>query len=175
MRNNNSAQNNIPTIFLDEEGYEKFCEEIKNLSLKYNKVLSSKCEGQSFNCDNDINMDASYMDKEREARLIYSEIQYKTKQLQKVVIIQKHNDEELVDINDVVTLNITGAEEQRDLIVRLVASFPELDAEIQQISINSPLGKAIYQKHIGDKSSYTVKDKTFNITIVDKLNKKLSR
>ena len=37
-----------------------------------------------------------------------------------------------------------------------------------QISINSPLGVAIYHKKVGEKSSYKVQDNIFNVEIKSK-------
>lgn len=46
--------------------------------------------------------------------------------------------------------------------------MPNFGAEVFEISINSPLGKAVYQRKVGDNVSYTVNGKVFNVTIINK-------
>ena len=71
---------------------------------------------------------------------------------------------DIVNVNDVVSLNLLFAKDDKEFItIRLVGGTSEKDDEV---SLNSPLGKAIYRKKIGDVAMYTVNDKKINVEIV---------
>ncbi len=72
--------------------------------------------------------------------------------------------DDIVNVNDVVSLNLLFAKDDKEFItIRLVGGTSEKDDEV---SLNSPLGKAIYRKKIGDVAMYTVNDKKINVEIV---------
>ena len=58
----------------------------------------------------------------------------------------------------------------------LPATFTKQDVtyaettEIQEISINSPMGNSIYKKKVGDRCSYSVNDRQFTVLIKEKLD-----
>ena len=54
--------------------------------------------------------------------------------------------------------------------VKLVGGVPDISREdgIICITINSPLGNALYKKQVGDVVSYVVKQNQFNVEILAK-------
>lgn len=75
-----------------------------------------------------------------------------------------------INIGDVVRiLEKMGETILGETILKLVKNNPDFDAEILEVSINSPLGESIYNKKVGDTVSYTVKGKTYNPTILEKI------
>ena len=82
-----------------------------------------------------------------------------------------HNgDEELVDIGDIVKIDMIFSEDDREEeLFKLVATVPNFDSEIKEVSINSPIGNAMYHKKIGEMATYKVQDRTFTLQIKEKV------
>ena len=57
-------------------------------------------------------------------------------------------------------------------LVGAVKSHISDNDDIYEISINSPLGKSVYHKKVGDKVSYKVENEIFNIEIISKTSEK---
>ena len=79
-------------------------------------------------------------------------------------------DQNLVNIGDVVKLEFMYADGDTELEeVRLTGNWKvSLDELAQEVSLNSPLGRAIYLQKIGSIVSYSVNDREIRIEILDK-------
>lgn len=105
--------------------------------------------------------------------------------LSNIVIIEKHNDNEIIDIGDTLLVDmIFSADDSEKFTFKLVGTNGNHDAKIQEVSINSPLGMSVYKKKIGDQTGYSVKGGLISVTIKQKIDlekeqdepiKKLSR
>ena len=87
-------------------------------------------------------------------------------------IVENLGDESLIDIGDIVKIDMIFSESDREEeIFKLVATNPSfgLDTGISEVSINSPIGKAMYHKRIGETAQYKVNDRTFTIQIKEKV------
>ncbi len=75
-----------------------------------------------------------------------------------------------VSINDIVKIVLSGANIYEERVVRLVFSLGIEDAidGIDDISINSPLARAILNKQVGSISKFKVNDKDFSVSIIEK-------
>ena len=51
----------------------------------------------------------------------------------------------------------------------LVAGMPDLNSSIMKISIDSPLGKEVYQQKIGDELSFVSNGEKVRLRIVNKV------
>ncbi len=78
-------------------------------------------------------------------------------------IISKHNNQNLVDIGDIVTVDMND-----DLFdVKLTGKFLANSKE-GEVTLNSPIGKAVYMKKIGDETTFiTYNGKKCSLKIVD--------
>lgn len=63
-------------------------------------------------------------------------------------------------------------ETEETITFELVAGMPDLGSRIMKISVNSPLGKAVYQRKIGEELSYIVDNEKVNIQIISKTKPK---
>lgn len=77
-------------------------------------------------------------------------------------------DKDAIKIGDIV--KILEKTSETETILKLVKNNPNYNAEILEVSINSPLGECIYHKQVGDDASYTVLGKTYNINIIEKID-----
>ena len=90
--------------------------------------------------------------------------------MQNVEIVESLGNESLIDIGDIVRVDIIFNEGNRkEEVFKLIASSPSFDSEIKEVTINSPIGVAIYHKKVGDFATYKVRDKVFKIEIIEKM------
>lgn len=96
--------------------------------------------------------------------------------LERAEIVEKHDDDTLVDVNDIVTVDmIFGPDDSEELEFKLVGSVGAHTSDksgIQEVLINSPLGKSVYHKKVGEKASYKVESRVFNVEIISKISEK---
>lgn len=155
-------------IKLNKQGYEDYlkviAEKEKELAdLRMYKGTDAIFQGDNWH-DNPILYQAEL--KERTLMVEISEMKQK---LQNVEIVENLGDESLIDIGDIVRVDIIFAEDDREEeIFKLIATTPSIDAEIEEVSINSPIGAAVYHKKVGDFATYNVRDNTFKIEILEK-------
>ena len=90
--------------------------------------------------------------------------------LQNIEIVEKCGEEELVDIGDIVKIDMIFSEGKREeKTIKLVATIPNLDSKIKEVSINSPMGNAMYHKKVGEIATYRVQNRSFIIQIKEKV------
>ena len=118
------------------------------------------------------NEEKLYLDNDGYQRLLEECYQ----KLERAVIVERHDDETLVDVNDIVTVNmIFGPDDSEELEFKLVGSVGSYTSDnsgIKEASINSPLGKSVYHKKVGESASYKVESRVFNIEILSKVSEK---
>lgn len=164
----NYKKNNDP-IYLDQDGYNALLESVEKLKAELQENNLGRRE--AFNAGAGDGWDSPEFEEiERENTRITGEIQRRYEELERVVIIEKQNNQEIIDIGDVVSIDIiTSPDSKTEMTLKLVGSTGNFDAEIQEVSVNSPLGSAIYQKKVGDTGTYLVNDKKFSVLINAKI------
>lgn len=81
------------------------------------------------------------------------ELNEKKKGLSKIEIIEKRKNSNQVEIGSIVSIMIEEEIEKYQLLGNTNSNF---NLDIPIITLNSPLGKALYHKEKGDKFSYSV-------------------
>ena len=105
----------------------------------------------------------------REEIRLSEKIAARKSDLKRIVIVARDlGSSEVIDINDTVNVLLDGDE----MTFTLVTGTPDFDAEIPKITVNSPLGKAVYQRKIGEELSYIVDNEKVNIQIISKTKPK---
>ncbi len=163
---NNRNENNNNYLYLDSAGYAKLLQEVDFLKAKlYSAVLESKDSVRVVMGGDD---DGCLVESPDDSALIARRLQNVTERLSRVKIIERHNADGKVDIGDVVGIEMIYSKgDYESMNVKLVGSDGDMDAEIPEISINSPLGKAIFGKMVGEQTSYTVNSNIVSVKIVD--------
>lgn len=106
----------------------------------------------------------------RKNAILRSALEILEAELKRLEVVEKPEND-YVYLNDTVVLDmIYGPDEHEEDIVKLVAICESVTGDVKEITIDSPLGKAIHKKAIGDQVSYTVNGHTFFATIKSKLN-----
>lgn len=159
-------------IYLEQEGYEKLLASIEELKAKL--IENNKGRKDAFDAGAGDGWDSPEFEEiERNETMIIGELQRRYDELSRVVIIEKKENSETVEIGDTIKLHMIFSEEDfEEKLFKIVGGMPSfnLDAEIQEISINSPIGKAIYQKQIGETCKYSVNNRQFTVLIKEKID-----
>lgn len=155
-------------IYLDKEGYEQYLEELEEIKRKLNKNGQQKSSAYVNAVGDGWHDNFEFEEATREEYKILSDLREKTARLKRIVIVEKNeNENNAANINDLILVSMSfGSEEPSDEIFKLVASSnPNIFADIKEVSINSPLGKAVYQQSEGYSGEYSVNNSTIHFEL----------
>ena len=159
-------------ILVDEEGYNQFIEELeklKELSIDNGMVGSEAYESAVGDGWHD---NFSFEQNMRESRTIAKMIDkmLDDKNKLKKIKVPKY-EEDCINIGDTIKLSIKyDVDDIETETIKLTGKYiPNTKGKIPEITLNSPLGKAIYLKKITDKNIYYyVNDNKIEIEIIKK-------
>lgn len=164
---------------LNKQGYEEYLQNIKKKEKELADVRMYKGTTAINQGDNWHDNPILYQTEMKEQFLMREIAEMKHKLLS-IEIIDKQGDDSLIDIGDVVKIDmIFSSSDHEEYIFKLVAKDPLFDMngyieeDIEEVSINSPLGNALYLKKIGDIATYKVEDRTITIELKEKIEAKL--
>lgn len=159
-------------IYLDQKGYNMLLAELENLKQELADNYLEKGEAYSGSVGDGWHDNFAFEEANRQERMILGKIRDCQERLSKAVIIEKTGDNELIDLGDIININmIFDVDDIETCLIQLVSiSDNKFDDGIQKVSVNSPLGQAIYHKHVGDKTTYEVNKRNINIEILSKEN-----
>lgn len=159
-------------IKLNQQGYEDFLKEIARKEKELADLRIYKGQDAILQGDNWHDNPTLYQTESQERTLMKEIAEMKHKLQNGVEIVETLEDADLIDVGDIVKINmIFSADNIGEAIFKLVATLPSFDmeSEIKEVSINSPIGQAMYRKKIGDVVSYKVNDRTFTIKLKEKI------
>ena len=161
---------NMEPIYLDQDGYNEYLKKIEELKKAIQANNMERKE--AFDAGAGDGWDSPEFEEiERTNMRLSGELRNMYESLNRIVIIEKHNDQEIVDIGDVIVADmIFSPDDMEEMTFKLVGASGDFNAEIQEISINSPLGNAVYKKKIGDTCSYSVNNRNFSVLLKQKMD-----
>lgn len=158
-------------ILVDKNGYDQFNKELDRLEeiSRSNSALGSEVYRDAVGDGWHDNF--AFEEAMRESRTIAKRIEdllNKRKYLK--IVDDEVKDEKLVNIGDTVCIELKYSEDdiEKEIITLTGNYLPNIEDEINEISLNSPLGKALYKSEIGSSTSYFVNDKEVFVTIISK-------
>ena len=162
----------VEPIYLDQNGYNEYLKKIEQIKKAIQE--NNKGRKEAFDAGAGDGWDSPEFEEiERTNMRLNGELRKMYEALDRIVIIEKHNDQEIIDIGDIILADmIFSSNDTEEMIFKLVGTTGNLEAEIEEVSINSPLGNAIYKKKIGDTCSYSVNNRNFSILLKKKLELK---
>ena len=88
------------------------------------------------------------------------------------IVDDKDKKENLVNIGDKISINIKYSDDDIETeVITLTGNYiPNTTNEINEISLNSPVGNAVYKKKIGDTCSYSVNNRNFSVLLKQKMD-----
>lgn len=159
-------------ILVSEEGYQQFYDKLNELKKKSN--LNGVSLSKSYNDyvgdgwhDNPV-----YEEAMRKNRMIDKDIETMIIQSKKLKLINDAKKIGYVNIGDVLKVEfIYSLDNREEEIIKITGKYiPNTDLDIEEITLNSPIGRAIYKEKIGNTCFYEVGEKKFSIRIVEKVN-----
>ena len=162
-------------ILVDENGYQQYLNEIEKLKKISLNNLTAGSEAYNDAIGDGWHDNFAFEQAMIEDRSIAIRINnlLAKKDLIKVIKIQNLNSE-IINIGDILVLEIKYADNDIERVkIKLTGNYcpaTNLDNEIQEITLNSPLGKAIYQKNINDEDiNYMVQNKKIEIKVIENI------
>lgn len=151
-------------IYLDEKGYYDYLAGIEALEEQLANMKVARFGLKSIYNDPDSLNEALEQHKRKEVRISEKIIARKSDLKRIVIVARDLGSSDVIDINDTINVLLDGDE----MTFTLVTGTPDFDAEIPKITVDSPLGKAVYLKEIGYVGSYTVGNRTNKVEIISK-------
>lgn len=154
---------NKSIIYVTKEGYEQYLLALEDAKKQYMEILKTRAE---YGKNSVENHQTTVFDTEYE--LAISNIKSLTETISCLSIIEDTNAaENTVNMGDVVTIQMLDDGDIRK--VKIIGGTPQFgNDEVVSITINSPMGAAIYKKNIGDIVSYNVGKNQISVMIVSK-------
>ena len=163
-------------ILVDENGYNQFLEELEKLKQQSLLISSVGSEAYQDAIGDGWHDNFAFEESMRQGRSIATRIEnmLKTKQYLKIIETKIKNNS-LINIGDVLRVKIYYSDDDiEETTIKLTGNFIpiiENENDIQEITLNSPLGKALYLKNMKDDNiNYDVNDNKIKITIIEKIN-----
>lgn len=143
-------------IRLTQEGYNRLKEELKHEYARLEEATRILRELTGSSDDYD---DSGLEESKREKARIEVRIDQLEEQLERAEIISDHKLDR-VELGSVVTLKDLSKKDSFDIQLVSAIEANVIDDEVPRISEESPLGKAVKGKQVGDKLRVTFNQKT---------------
>lgn len=158
-------------ILVDINGYNQFIQELDRLQemSKKNSVLGSEVYQAAVGDGWHDNF--AFEESMRESRMIAKRIDDLLEKKEKLKIINDLDKKiELVNLGDTVDVEIKYSDDdiEREIITLTGNYIPNTNNSLNEITLNSPIGKAIFKAKIGTSVSYYVEDNEIFITLISK-------
>lgn len=158
-------------FYVDNKGYQKLVEDVAEAERKLKNHRKTRGDSYSSSAGDGWHDNFDFEEMERQERLLSGDLQTKQERLKKAVIVDKQDNENVVDIGDVLSLTLIFDEndEETDIYKLSGTEAFSKDENYNIVSINSPLGQAIYLKPIGEVVKYKVNGNSFDVRINEKV------
>lgn len=156
--------NDNSKIYVTQEGYNQYLLALKECEKKYAECLRTRVDYGKNTSD-----DYKSTVYDTEARLCRNAVEDMNRTISRLVILEDEKSEDgVVGLGDIVTVLSLDANEVRQF--KLTGGMPKLglDKEVLEITINSPMGKAIHKSKVGETVSFKVGQRTLSATIISK-------
>ncbi len=150
------------TVRLTQEGFERLK---ATLQQEYKRLEEATKILQDLTGTSDDYDDSGLEDAKREKARIENRIDDLEMQLDRAEIIGE-NDPNRVDLGNIVSLSDVAA--KREMRVQVVAPVEAgvLEGDVPKVSDESPLGRALIGRHVGDEVTVTMGDKQRRYKVV---------
>ncbi len=145
--------------YITPEGYLSLQDEFKSLWIRRGEVTSALSAAAA---EGDRSENAEYIYRKKELREIDSRIRYLQVRLPVLNIVSDIADEDRIYFGARVTLEDNNGKET---IVRIVGA-DELGSSPENISLDSPLARALLNKTIDDEIEYTIMERTVSFEVM---------
>lgn len=150
----------MQNTILTESGKKKLEDELEY--LKTVKRVEIKVALKSARAQGDLSENADYSAAKDDQSMTETRIQELEHQLKNAVLIESSNEADVFDVNKTALVKFHDIGDTEE--VTLVSSV-EADAKNMKISIESPLGKALFRLKIGEKATVLSPDGNYDVEV----------
>lgn len=155
-------------MYLDENGYQEYLKEIDKIREKLKQNSSDISEFMSDDAYGDGWHDNfAYEQAMVKENMLRRELENKLKGLDNIVIIKNKNNSNKSKVELGMIVDIEFADNSIETYLITGALSSDIFEKIPAITINSPLGKAIYKKEKNTLFTYQVDNNTISGKIID--------
>lgn len=151
-------------IYLDKEGYLNYLKSLEDIKKEIDdntKLISIYTSDDAYGDSWHDNF--AYEEARKKEIQLFYKYQKKREMLKDIVIID-NKDDNTVSLNTKVEIFFIDEDTIEEYII---TGDIKSNIDASSITINSPLGSAIYGKKVGDRVSYKVGDCTYNVEILN--------
>lgn len=163
-------------ILVDANGYQQYLDEIEKLKKLSLNNSTAGSEAYKDAVGDGWHDNFAFEESMRQSRSIATRIDNMLKNKQYLKVIEtKAKEDNLINIGDTLKVKIHYLDDDiEETTIKLTGNFIpiiETENDVQEITLNSPMGKALYLKNIEDDDiNYYVNNKKIKITIIKKIN-----
>jgi transcription elongation GreA/GreB family factor len=155
-------------LFVSQEGYEEYCRELRRLKDNLTKNAREGSEAYTDAVGDGWHDNFAFEQTMRKEKQITNSIEKMIQEGKKLTIINRHNKKDYIDIGDSIKIKFIYSDNDTEIeTYKLTGNYFSND---QEITLNSPLGEAIYNKKIGSFITYKVNNTEIKIQIMEKTN-----
>ena len=147
---------------LTKEGYEELLKEMENLVNNKRKEIAGRLR-DAKNSGGDLTENSEYEYAKNDQAFTEGRIEQINEILSNYIIIEKKENKGFVDLG--VTVVVRDVDKKRDNEFKIVSSI-ESDPEKNKISDESPMGRALLDKKIGDEVLVKTPEDTKRLKII---------
>lgn len=147
---------------LTKEGYEELIKEMEDLINNKRKEIAERLR-DAKNSGGDLTENSEYEYAKNDQAFIEGRIEQINEILSNYIIIEKKENKGLVELG--VTVVVRDVDKKRDKEFKIVSSI-ESDPEKNKISDESPMGRALLNKKIGDEVLVKTPEDTKRLKII---------
>ena len=158
-------------ILVDKMGYEQYLKELEKLKEKNNDNASLGSKAYADAVGDGWHDNFAFEETMRESRAIAAKIDNMLKEKNYIKIVENTtNDEDVIKIGDKLCIKVEYSFDDYEIYdIILTGNYkPNTENDITEITLNSPIGKAIFSKKITDKIIAIINGKEIKIEILKK-------
>lgn len=168
MKNKNNSNNNAR--IMTKEGYNELLLEYAKLKVELTEIREEMNENILKGADEQSpslqSLQARYNIKSGELLRI-------SRKLENITIVNKIENDNLIDINDILTVSLETNGEEEVITVKIVEVLNDLgNDDIEPVLTNSPMGRALYGQALSEKREFQVNGNTMYVTALSKVEVK---
>ena len=156
-------------ILLSEEGYKQYLSEVEKMKNLIDSNATVGSEAYRNAVGDGWHDNFAFEETMRENRTMNSKLKSLMDDSRYIkVITNKKKKENTIGIDDKVRIQVTYFKDDvEEYDVLLTGNYlPDTESEITEITLNSPIGKAIYQKKENDQINTKINDRNITINIL---------
>lgn len=156
-------------ILLSEEGYNQYLSEVEKMKELINNNGSAGSEAYRNAVGDGWHDNFDFEETMRENRTMNSKLKSLREDKKYIKIIKEKNKKDnQVNLNSKVRIQVTYSKDDiEEYDVLLTGNYlPDTENEITEITLNSPIGKAIYQKKENNQINTKINDRNITINIL---------